>query len=93
MPLPTKVKTALVATVVGFVLLAVDTLMPPVPESKLTFLSKGSTTNEVLAIFGTPRHRSKSGRHWRYQPRLRMGYFDLHFDERGRLIDYNFERF
>ena len=77
--------------------LCIHAFLPPVPHSKLARLAPGTTRNEAEKILGRPvavlRPAAIGAEAWRYQVSLRFGWVDVFFDEDGRLIEHNYERF
>lgn len=61
-------KNALIAVVGLVVLVCAVIAIPPFPEAKISRLSRGMTTNEVINVFGNPSERLDS--RWYYSARL-----------------------
>jgi hypothetical protein len=71
--------------------------MPPVSASRLAKLVRGTTKADAEQILGRPaevlRPAVFGSEAWRYRTPLRFGWVDVFFDERGRVMEYNYEKF
>ena len=92
-----SLRVAIAVMVLVPISLCVHVFLPPVSHSKLSRLSQGATLAEAKQLLGTPvaviTPSAFGAQTWRYQVPLRFGWVDLFFDERGQLIEHNYERF
>lgn len=80
-----------------FVALCIHAFLPPVPEARLSQISRGLPQANVERILGRPVERQNwsihGGEMWRYNTPLRFGWVDVFFDKDGDVVEYNYERF
>ena len=79
------------------VAIALHVLIPPVPYSKLDRLAAGIARSDTERLLGKPRAVLSPSAFgavtWRYSVPFRFGWVDVFFDERGRVLSHNCERF
>jgi outer membrane protein assembly factor BamE (lipoprotein component of BamABCDE complex) len=84
---------------VALLLLAtcIHAFLPAVATSKLARVTPGTTRADAERILGRPVQilipSAFGAETWRYEVSLRFGWVDVFFDDQGRVIEHNYERF
>ena len=94
---PSRAKKLAGAVALAGVAIGIHIFLPPVSPSKLAWLSAGTSRGDVERILGPPTDVLKASvlgaEAWRYHVPLRFGWVDVFFDEQGRVLEHNYERF